>query len=736
MRRTRDGIVALALSAAAAAAPPPPQTSPPPLAAGSGGTAAPAQRFAETARVVAVEVPVNVVSRDGEPVRGLTAADFTVYDDGAARKISQFAVLDLDTLAPAGAQAGRRDQIEQLAAAARRHFLLLFDLSFSNPTAVLKARLAARDFVLRSLRPSDLVAIATFSLETGFRLVVTFTPDRAQLARGIDTLGLHTPDETVVKYDPLRFMIATPGSFAASVGLGDLTATQGRMDAAILENLILIRKAAERDDREIARSRIASMARSLGSLAHALNAVEGRKNVVLFSEGFDSKLLLGREDLGSDEEAQDSFNVAHGQLWLLDSDNRYGNTKLQGVVRRMIEEFRRADCAVQAVDIGGLRAGGDARDQPRGSGQEALFYMANETGGELFKDANDLGSQLGRLLSHTTVTYLLTFERSDLKADGAYHRLRVKANLPPGARLSHRAGYYAPRPFPDLDPLEKSLLAAAGIAAAVPRNDLDISLLAAPFRAAELRAYVPVIVEMAGGPLLRGQKGDKLNIEIYAYASDASGEMQDFFSQRIGLDVKRGREALAAAGVKYYGHLDLPSGDYRVRVLARNADTGRTGVRALAVKVPSYRQAEPSLLPPLFVESRTGWALVRERDRDGREPQSVVYPFTIKGEPYVPAARPALAAEQPARLCLVAYNLGAGNLAVTSKVMSADGRAMWGGALSQVERSPTGISGQDTLVATFRPTGLAAGSYVLQVAVTDRATGRKEVNSMPFEVIR
>src|SRR5436305_3158195 len=115
----------------------------------------------------------------------------------------------------------------------------------------------------------------------------------------------------------------------------------------------------------------------------------------------------------------------------------------------MLERFRRADCVIQAVDIGGLRAGADLSGTIRNSGQDSLFYMANETGGELFKDANNLRSQLDRVLNRTSVTYLLTFQRSDLKSDGAYHRLRVKARLPAGARLAYRSGYYAPRPFKD-----------------------------------------------------------------------------------------------------------------------------------------------------------------------------------------------------------------------------------------------------------------------------------------------
>ncbi|HEX6863405.1 MAG TPA: hypothetical protein VF414_11345, partial [Thermoanaerobaculia bacterium] len=77
------------------------------------------QGFAESTDVVAVEVPVQVV-RDGEPVRGLTAADFEVYDGRKKQELTGFEVLDL--YAPA------RPSATQAVGAARRHFLLLFDL--------------------------------------------------------------------------------------------------------------------------------------------------------------------------------------------------------------------------------------------------------------------------------------------------------------------------------------------------------------------------------------------------------------------------------------------------------------------------------------------------------------------------------------------------------------------------------------------------------------------------------
>jgi len=689
-------------------------------------------KFEETSDVVAVEVPVNVVGRDGQPVRGLTAADFEVFDDGDSQTLTDFEVIDLSSTEPETRRMDSR-RIEKLGAAARRHFLLLFDLSFASPTSILKARLAARDFLLDSLHPADLAAVATYSLETGPKLVLTFTPDRAQLARAIDTLGLQNVFDAR-EHDPLRFII-DPGqdllASGSSSGLGGGASSEVRemRDQRISEQLKAIAFSADQSQRAFEVGRISSYARALAEMARALNAVQGRKHILFFSEGFESRHLVGN----SAEAAEDSVNSIEGRIQYVDTDSRYGNTSLQKDLSRMLEEFRRADCVIQAVDVGGLRGNVDATGKSKVNGQESLFYMANETGGELFKDANDLGDQLDRVLTRTSITYLLTFQRNDVKQDGAYHRLRVKLKAQAqGARVSHRSGYYAPRPYKELNALERNLLASDSIVHAASRRDVELGVLAAAFRANEAQAYVPVIIEIGGRGLLAGHKADKLNLELYAYVADKEGNIRDFFTQSVGLDIKNGREALARTGIKYYGHLDLTPGDYQVRVLVRNADTGRTGVEAVALSIPAYAKAEPYLLPPLFMEGDPGWLMIRERE--GKDQQAtVVYPFTVKGEPYVPAARPVLRPERAVSLCLVGYNLGAGDLKLEGKVVAADGQALKGGRLSLVERTATGISGLDKMIATFQPTGLQAGSYVLKIAVQS-GNGPEEASSLPFVV--
>jgi VWFA-related protein len=142
--------------------------------------AAEGQGFAETTEVVAVEVPVQVL-RDGEPVRGLTADDFEVFEGRKKVGITGFEVVDLE--APATAA-----RAEAVPAAARRHFLLLFDFSFSGPQSIARGREAARKLVL-GLHSADLVAVATYHASTGPKLALGFTSDRRQVDSALDSLG-------------------------------------------------------------------------------------------------------------------------------------------------------------------------------------------------------------------------------------------------------------------------------------------------------------------------------------------------------------------------------------------------------------------------------------------------------------------------------------------------------------------------------------------------------------------
>jgi VWFA-related protein len=562
---------------------------------------------------------------------------------------------------------------------------------------------------------------------------VTFTPDRAQVARAIDTLGAPKLLQ-LARRDPLQFLIEDPGilSREASSDLDPDDAAIQRLRDSVIAHIQAIGNEMAKQEKSFQRGRISSWSRSMAELARFLDSVQGRKHVIYFSEGFDGRLLFGRQPAAEDADVQqDMENMMRGRSFLVDTDNIYGNTLLQGDIEQMIEQFRRADVVIQAVDIGGLRADLPAEERARSVGQDALFFVANETGGNLFQDASDFGGQLERVMERSAVTYLVSFRPETTAFDGAYHRLRVKVDAPVAARVSAREGYYAPRPWQQLHPIEKSLLASDAIASATPDRSVPVDVLAAAFKAGPGAAYVPLIVEVAGKELLAGHTGDALQVEFYAYATDAAGEMKDFFTQLVTLDLTTARDAFAASGLKYYGHLNLEAGDHLLRVLVRNAATGRAGLATVSLDVPAYVVAEPVLLPPFFVDNGRRWFMVREKAPQVE--RTVVYPFTVNGEPYVPSAHAQLARDDPAQVCLVAYNLGE-ETAVDGRVVAADGSVVGAAGLGEIERTVTGIDGLDKFLATFDPGGLAEGTYTLQVALTDSRTGAKQTNSIPFSV--
>src|SRR5262245_7507797 len=81
----------------------------------------------ETIHVNYVEVPVTVLDRAGNPVRGLTKDRFELVDDGKVRPIVSFDTIDFTS--PQSMKS-----TSPLNPAVRRSFLLLFDLTFSMPS--------------------------------------------------------------------------------------------------------------------------------------------------------------------------------------------------------------------------------------------------------------------------------------------------------------------------------------------------------------------------------------------------------------------------------------------------------------------------------------------------------------------------------------------------------------------------------------------------------------------------
>lgn len=661
--------------------------------------------FSDTTTVTVVEVPVQV-SRSGDPLRDLTLDDFELFDGRRQVQITGFEVVDLTSV-------GGKATDAPVPVAARRHFLLLFDLFFTTPDSVGRAQQAAADLVLRELHPTDLVALALY--DTRPRLVLGFTSDRSQIRQAIRSLGKIETGEAI--RDPLGLVIGDlTASQPTNSDLGDGAGGANAVDVDSLlrqtqSELANLQGAAERGR---AASHVAALAQGMSELANWMQSVQGRKHVVFLSEGFDNSIIVGQEGMTAREQAeilQRQDDVASGESWRVDNEEMFGSSSAQRQMDQMLTKFREANCTIQTVDVSGQI---QTEDKAK---RASLTMMARDTGGEMFTNFSDLGEAMSEMLERTSVTYLLAFQPSDLKPDGKFRNLRVRLkDAPRGTRVVHRPGYFAPKPYAHTNPFERALDSAQQVMGGVETGEIDASVLSAGFAVESGKAYAPVLIEARGEDILAGLEGGTVPLQLYAYALDEHGIVRDFFVRSMGLDAAQAGPALRQSGLKYWGHFDLNPGAYSVRVLIRNDATGRRALTTALLEVPGEGA---TLQPPLFPEQPGKWVLVREEEAEQR--RDVAFPFLRNGEPFIPAARPEVTAGGEAPISLVGVNLSPGPVKVRTQVFRSDGEQVSGGGevvLAPGAQAGSGLSQLSGVFVAGRK--LAAGDYILSVVVTDQ----------------
>lgn len=657
-----------------------------------------------SSQVSLVLLPVFVADPHGRALRGLRAEDFVVEEDG--KRVEIVSLRYVDTTATE-----EQDAIRQ-ASAARRRFLLLFDKSFTDLGGLNRAQRAAMDFVRKGLAESDLAAVATFDVNRGLQVVANFTEDRGLLAHAVETLGV-----------PRLSRISDPLGLAADMVVTDI-ALPGASDAtpdAILNNVlsVLVRQLRSAEDRAY-RSNVMTLVANLRELARGLRGVEGRKQVLYFSAGFDSRVLIGETGRDQREAAQ---SIAEGRLWEVDGLNRYGDTRVRDALTDATRILASADAVVHAIDVTGLgtddsltRTRSPEESQRTGvAGRESLNLLAEETGGRFFRDTNDLRSVLNEMADMTSRFYVLGFQPLKEKGPGAYHKVKVKVDRK-GAKLSHRAGYYEKMPLAGQPALQRQFEAAQLVMTGVGQDDLRFSALCLPFPAPGQRQTLSVVIQVPKDavPWSRSQP---LALEFYGYGVAEDGTVMDHFAQLARIDLAQADPEGTVEGLSLFGTLSVPPGRYTVRLMVHERASGSAGVEFFDVTVPPYDARRGFLLPPLVMDEPSRWLMVQA----GRGGVSAGVPFQVAGQPFVPRASFRLDPGRAQKMVLIAYDPAlpgdpAADLQIRSSLTDRDGRPVPAGFL-RVQKVHHEAEGRHTYVLGYTPEVSEPGEYTLRIGL-------------------
>jgi hypothetical protein len=487
----------------------------------------------------------------------------------------------------------------------------------------------------------------------------------------------------------------------------------------IVENLQDISLASQKASDENQRRYVIRQIADFSSMGRALDRVAGRKEVILLSEGFDTTMLQGRNSSTAEDTRTENAAAESGELWKVDTDARYGSTEAKGELQRMVDALRRSDVVLNAVDIKGLRGSIDARAGITSKSNDALHLLTRDTGGQVFRNSNDLGQDLARMLKSHEVTYVLGFSGA-AKTPGKFHNLKVKVVNVPGARLSHRPGYYEPAPV--TSDFDRFLTAGEIIVNSIPIDTVKIATMATAFPQKDAAAEVPVIIQVDGKKLIEDAKGNTAQAEFFLYAFDSQELIRDYTYQRVAFDLNKVRDRLSGRGIKFYGTLKLPPGDYTIRTLVRDGTSN--GFSSVPLHVPAA--GEPSAA--IALHDTAEWLMVKGQDRSAGKP----YPFQVGDKAIVPSVMPILATGSY-DVAVLTYNIPADNLNVAAHVEDSAGTAQTA-PISLVGRTEADASGGVKLLFKFTPPQIARGDYSLILDLRDKNGANPRRVTMPFRV--
>ena len=527
----------------------------PPAAAGGAARQLPETRPVFRSGLDLVRVDIRVTDADERPITDLRPEEVQIEEEGAPRPILLFQ----HNAAPAGSyvEAARRTigaQVSTNQAAPRGHvYVLVFDEMHILPGHEQRARIAAERFLRTRVRQGDRVALYALP---GPGPQIEFTADVDRVIRqlpavrasaeqtGNGALDALAPMRTYEAYEIVRgnqkVLDRVTNQVSQNLLASDTRSTDQRRAAAaeLFDNPADNRRVLYEDARSVVARADGASRRFLVAFAdviRTLRSIEGRKSVILFSEGFHvDNVTHEMEDVAA--AAAQSYTVIYGM-----------------------------DLNARTVDA--------SDETPRGGEQlaetrdrlQSLGSLTAETSGTLVVDAEgQIDRALARIAEHSEDYYLVGFTPAHPEQADQYRYRHIRVTVTrPGARVSARTGY-----------------ALAARTVGDRRREIDAALHA-PF--AQTALPIEYTTYTLRG-MTAGQQRVILSLEADLPLASATDRMADVVF--VVRDVETGRVAAsgtdqiplpraprengATTGAGYYRvQMSLPAGTYLMRTVVR-----------------------------------------------------------------------------------------------------------------------------------------------------------------------
>ena len=666
-------------------------------------------KFKVTSNLVIVNVEVK--DRNGRSVDGLKADDFELLEDGKPQRVSVFEYQRLEELPAPAITKKTVVQASQPPAAAglisaskpgelryrdRRLIVLFFDLSSIGVAEQARARRAAQDYVNTSMTEADLTAVMAFS--TDLKVLQDFTGDKEILLSAIKSLRIGEGTEQAESSSADETVEDTGAAFTADSSEFDIFNTDRKLSA-------------------------------LESAVGMLASLPEKKALVYFSSG------VGRTGTENESQIRSTVNAAiraNVAFYPVDS-------------RGLVAEAPAGDASVGSMR-GDALFSGQAQRQRRekfNTQQETLFTLASDTGGKALLDTNDLSAGIVQAQKDFSSYYVLGYYSGNMTEDGKYRRVQVRLKAPERFKLNYRAGYFAPKLFAKYTDSDKERQLEEALRLGDPITDLQVALEVNYFRRARDRYVVPVAVKIPGSeiPIARKKEREEARLDFIAEVRDARhrtvASVRDFIRIRLA-----GENAgqLAKRLLQYDTAFTLPPGEYRLKFVVRENESGKLGTFETKFTIPDLAAQQSYLRTSSVVWGSQRVPLtevVGAADRKKTLDKS--NPLVREGQKLVPSITKVFRDGQDLFVLMEVYEPGETadrnvDLAASVSLYGRQGRALQSEPVVVTAKAD---AKSPSVPVEFRVplNGLPAGTYVCQLSIIDKVAGKFAFNRTPLVIL-